>query len=146
MNSNQTCNSYFWTRKEDKAFENAPEIYSDASNACQKNVAVLPGRTITEIKENTIESGLVPLPNYADSFKKSEKKTTLAAVDIKGKRTMEYDREQFGITIDIKGKRLEKDSREQSKKIQIGHNSWEISPQPYRDPKRSKPWSKKEHG
>lgn len=135
MSSNCIYSSSFWTREEDKAFENALAIYSDDSAPWEKIAAAIPGRTVDEIKNhfevlvadvNSIESGLLPLPHYADSFKKSRKRTAHVAVDIKGKWSGKNQGEQSGHN--------ESES-----------SSWEKSARSYRGRKRSIPWSKEEH-
>ena len=91
----RTCSNSIWTREEDKAFENALAIYLDDSNLWEKIAAVVPGRTVEDIKMhyevlvadvNAIELGLVPFPHYVDSFKKSRKLVGHIAIDRKGKR------------------------------------------------------------
>ncbi|THG01953.1 hypothetical protein TEA_007383 [Camellia sinensis var. sinensis] len=77
MSTSQTCYGSSWTREQDKAFENALAIYSeDSSDRWEKIAAMVPGKTIEEIKHhyqilvediNAIESGYVPLPHYVDS-------------------------------------------------------------------------------
>ncbi|KAL7192762.1 hypothetical protein ACSBR2_024559 [Camellia fascicularis] len=77
MSTSQTCYGSSWTREQDKAFENALAIYSeDSSDRWEKIAAMVPGKTIEEIKHhyqilvediNAIESGYVPLPRYVDS-------------------------------------------------------------------------------
>lgn len=127
MSSNWTCSNSIWTREENRAFENALAIYSDDGNLWEKIAAAVPGRTLEEIKDhfevlvsdvNEIESGLVPLPCYADSFKKSRKRGGHAAVDGKGK---------------------------QSGNNQSESGCREISLRSDRDRKRGRPWSEEEH-
>ncbi|KAL3525112.1 hypothetical protein ACH5RR_013484 [Cinchona calisaya] len=127
ISSNWTCSSSFWTREEDKAFENALAIYYDTSNLWEKIAAAVPGKTREEIKDhfqvliadvNAIESGLVPLPRYTDSSKKSRKRVGHAALDKKGKQT-EKNQSESGCS----GKSSRSDS----------------------DRKRGKLWSKEEH-
>ncbi|XP_057492569.1 transcription factor SRM1-like isoform X3 [Actinidia eriantha] len=77
MSINRTFNSSFWTREQDKAFENALAIVSeDSSDQWEKVAAMVPGKTVEEIKHHyvilvedvdAIESGCVPLPCYKDS-------------------------------------------------------------------------------
>ncbi|KAG5529858.1 hypothetical protein RHGRI_030286 [Rhododendron griersonianum] len=72
------CNSSSWTREQDKAFENALAIYCKGSiNRWEKIAAMVPGKTIKEIKDHyailvedihAIEAGHVPLPRYKDSM------------------------------------------------------------------------------
>ncbi|KAH0672189.1 hypothetical protein KY284_023276 [Solanum tuberosum] len=86
MSTKQTCNSSFWTRDEDKIFENTLAIYSKDINLLTKIQEGLPGKSLDDILDHynilvedvkAIESGLVPLPNYpkmqGDSSKKSSK-------------------------------------------------------------------------
>ncbi|CAL5365935.1 unnamed protein product [Camellia sinensis] len=77
MSTNGTSNSSSWTREQDKAFENALAIISEeSSDRWEKVAAMVPGKTVEEIKHhyeilvediNAIESDLVPLPHYKDS-------------------------------------------------------------------------------
>ncbi|GFY87761.1 duplicated homeodomain-like superfamily protein [Actinidia rufa] len=77
MSINRAFNSSFWTREQDKAFENALAIVSeDSSDQWEKVAAMVPGKTVEEIKHHyvilvedidAIESGCVPLPCYKDS-------------------------------------------------------------------------------
>ncbi|KAH0675367.1 hypothetical protein KY285_023168 [Solanum tuberosum] len=86
MSTKQTCNSSFWTRDEDKIFENTLGIYSKDINLLTKIQEAFPGKSFDEILDHynifvedvkAIESALVPLPNYSkmqgDSSKKSSK-------------------------------------------------------------------------
>ncbi|XP_071916088.1 uncharacterized protein [Coffea arabica] len=122
-----TCNNSFWTKEEDKAFENALAIYSYDSNLWEKIVAAVPARTVEEIKihyevlvadVNAIELGLVPLPRYVDSFMKSRKLIGHAVVGRKGK---------------------------QSENPQSESSCRGISMRSNRDHKKGRPWSKEEH-
>ncbi|KAH7846511.1 hypothetical protein Vadar_014794 [Vaccinium darrowii] len=71
----RSCSS--WTREQDKAFENALAIYcEDSIDRWEKIAAMVPGKTIEEIKQHylilvedisAIEAGYVPLPCYKDS-------------------------------------------------------------------------------
>ncbi|KAL7231126.1 hypothetical protein ACSBR2_009402 [Camellia fascicularis] len=77
MSTNGTSSSSSWTREQDKAFENALAIFSeDSSDRWEKVAAMVPGKTVEEIKHhyeilvediNAIEADLVPLPHYKDS-------------------------------------------------------------------------------
>ncbi|KAH0777223.1 hypothetical protein KY290_008634 [Solanum tuberosum] len=73
MSLNRTCNSSFWTKEEDKAFENALAVFSGDSDKFLKIAAAVPGKSLQEIIDhynvlvediNDIESGKVPLPKY----------------------------------------------------------------------------------
>ncbi|CAK9143445.1 unnamed protein product [Ilex paraguariensis] len=81
MSSDGTCNGSFWTREQDKAFENALAIYGgDPDDRWEKIAAAVTGKTREEIKDhyellvedvNAIESGCVPLPSYVSSLEDS---------------------------------------------------------------------------
>ncbi|KAG5585129.1 hypothetical protein H5410_045563 [Solanum commersonii] len=73
MNIDQTCNSSFWTKEEDKIFENTLAIYFNDNNLFMKMEEALPGKSLDDIKDHynilledigAIDSGDVPLPNY----------------------------------------------------------------------------------
>ncbi|KAG5604548.1 hypothetical protein H5410_026040 [Solanum commersonii] len=73
MSTKQTCYSSFWTRDEDKIFENTLVIYSKDINLLTKIQEALRGKSLDDILDHynilvedvkAIESGLVPLPNY----------------------------------------------------------------------------------
>ncbi|KAH0745755.1 hypothetical protein KY285_007412 [Solanum tuberosum] len=68
MNTNQTCNNSFWTKEEDKLFENTVAVNKDNNNLLEEMEETLPGKSADEdilIEDiNVIESRYVPLPNH----------------------------------------------------------------------------------
>ncbi|KAH0638252.1 hypothetical protein KY289_038167 [Solanum tuberosum] len=75
MSTDRTCNSSFWTREEDKIFENILAIYFDDNNLFMKMEEALPGKSVDQIKDHynilledidAIDSGRAPLPNYPE--------------------------------------------------------------------------------
>ena len=73
MRIHQTCNSSFWTRDEDKIFENTLAIYYNDKNLFTEKEEALPGKSLDDIKYHynilfedigAIDYGHVPLPNY----------------------------------------------------------------------------------
>jgi len=75
MSTDRTCKSSFWTREEDKIFENILAIYFDDNNLFMKMEEALPGKSVDQIKDHynilledidAIDSGLAPLPNYPE--------------------------------------------------------------------------------
>ncbi|KAG5584384.1 hypothetical protein H5410_044818 [Solanum commersonii] len=75
MSTDRTCNSSFWTREEDKIFENILAIYFNDNNQLTKMEEALPGKTVDEIKDHynilledidAINFGGTPLPNYPE--------------------------------------------------------------------------------
>ncbi|XP_015086991.1 transcription factor SRM1-like [Solanum pennellii] len=80
----QTCNSSFWTRDEDKIFENTLAIYVNDNNLFMKMEEALPGKSLDDIKDHynilvedicVIDSGHVPLPNYPKMQSNGNKST-----------------------------------------------------------------------
>ncbi|MCD7461047.1 hypothetical protein HAX54_045060 [Datura stramonium] len=75
MSTHRTCNRSFWTKEEDKIFENTLAIYFNDDNLLKKMAEALPGKSDDDIKYhydilledlNAIECGHVPLPNYPE--------------------------------------------------------------------------------
>ncbi|WMV44757.1 hypothetical protein MTR67_038142 [Solanum verrucosum] len=75
MSTNRTCNSSFWTREEDKIFENTLAIYFNKNNLLRMMEEALPQKSLQDIKDhynillediNDIDSGCVPLHNYPE--------------------------------------------------------------------------------
>ncbi|XP_049407044.1 transcription factor SRM1-like [Solanum stenotomum] len=75
MSTNRTCNSSFWTREEDKVFENTLAIYFNKNNLLRMMEEALPQKSLQDIKDhynillediNDINSGCVPLHNYPE--------------------------------------------------------------------------------
>lgn len=74
--------SSFWSREQDKAFENAIATYpEDLEDRWEKIAADVPGKTLEEVKHHydllvedvmQIEAGCVPLPSYSSSEGSSE--------------------------------------------------------------------------
>uniref|UniRef100_M1AJ50 I-box binding factor n=1 Tax=Solanum tuberosum TaxID=4113 RepID=M1AJ50_SOLTU len=77
MNTNQTCNNSFWTKEEDKLFENTVAINKDNNNLLEEMEEALPGKSAGEdilIEDiNVIESGYVPLPNHPEMQNQNSK-------------------------------------------------------------------------
>lgn len=82
----------FWSKEQDKAFENAIATHpEDLEDRWEKIAADVPGKTVEEVQHHyellvedlqQIESGRVPLPSYSSS---SEGSSSLAAEDGNGK-------------------------------------------------------------
>ncbi|KAI5683831.1 hypothetical protein M9H77_05059 [Catharanthus roseus] len=98
METDRTCNGSLWTREENKAFENALALYSGHTCSWDKIAAAIPGRTVDEIRNhfevlvsdvNAIDSGDVPLPDYANSFKKPRKRVVRACTSRKRNKSGE---------------------------------------------------------
>ncbi|KAH0776051.1 hypothetical protein KY290_007462 [Solanum tuberosum] len=75
MNTDQTCNNSFWTKEENKIFENTLAINKDNNNLLEEMAKALPGKSTNDIKDhynvliediNIIESGYVTLSNYPE--------------------------------------------------------------------------------
>lgn len=93
MTLDEKSDSCFWTRAQDKAFENALVTHSeDSEDRWEKIAADVPGKTLEEVKHHyellvedvdLIESGRVPLPSYSSC---SEGSTGNAAEENSGKK------------------------------------------------------------
>ncbi|KAK4708290.1 hypothetical protein R3W88_029215 [Solanum pinnatisectum] len=75
MNTDRTCNNSFWTKEENKIFENTLAINKDNNNLLEEMAKTLPGKSTDDIKDhcnvliedlNIIESGYVTLSNYPE--------------------------------------------------------------------------------
>ncbi|KAH0712301.1 hypothetical protein KY289_008260 [Solanum tuberosum] len=75
MNTDRTCNNSFWTKEEDKIFENTLVTKEDNNNLLEEMAKELLKKSANDIKDhyniliediNAIESGYVPLPNYPE--------------------------------------------------------------------------------
>ncbi|KAH0711811.1 hypothetical protein KY289_007770 [Solanum tuberosum] len=73
MNTDRTCNNSFWTKENDKIFENTLATNEDNNNLSEEMAKAISGKSTDDIKDhhniliediNVIESGYVPLPNY----------------------------------------------------------------------------------
>ncbi|WMV44753.1 hypothetical protein MTR67_038138 [Solanum verrucosum] len=101
MSTDRTCNSTFWTREEDKIFENILAIHFNDNNLLTKIEEALPGKTVDEIKDHynilledidAIDSGGAPLPNNPEMQSNANQNTKadvewsfLRGLDIYGK-------------------------------------------------------------
>ncbi|XP_021735472.1 transcription factor SRM1-like [Chenopodium quinoa] len=91
MTVDEKGDSSFWSREQDKAFENAIATHSeDLEDNWEKIAADVPGKTLEEVKNHyellfedvkEIEAGRVPLPSYSSS---SEGSSGLAAEEGNG--------------------------------------------------------------
>ncbi|XP_049406341.1 transcription factor SRM1-like [Solanum stenotomum] len=113
MSTDRTCNSSFWTREEDKIFENILAIYFDDNNLFMKMEEALPGKSVDQIKDHysilledidAIDSGRAPLPNYPELQSNANQNTK---ADVKWRRGTPWTEEEhrsFLQGIDIYGK------------------------------------------
>ncbi|MCD7461050.1 hypothetical protein HAX54_045063 [Datura stramonium] len=97
MSTERTCNRSFWTKEEDKIFENTLAIYFNDDNLFKKMAEALPGKSDDDIKYhydilledlNAIESGHVPLPNYP------EMQSSISKEDVEWRRRIPWTEEE----------------------------------------------------
>ncbi|PIN14136.1 Zuotin [Handroanthus impetiginosus] len=101
------CSGSHWTRKEDKAFENALALCYNDADQWDKIALAVPGKTIEDLKLHyealrddvvAIESGKVPLPRYSSDVstrkKKKEKKKKVKSVRIGVQRGVPWTEEE----------------------------------------------------
>ncbi|XP_049406343.1 transcription factor SRM1-like [Solanum stenotomum] len=115
MSTDRTCNSTFWTREEDKIFENILAIYFNDNNLLMKMEEALPGKTVDEIKDHynilledidAIDSRGAPLPNNPEMQSNANQNTK---ADVEWRRGTRWIGTQVGFLsflrgIDIYGK------------------------------------------
>ncbi|KAK4707403.1 hypothetical protein R3W88_033049 [Solanum pinnatisectum] len=113
MNIDQTCNSSFWTREEDKIFENTLAIYFNDNNLFMKMEEALPGKSLNDIKDHynilledigAIDSGHIPLPNYPKMQSNSNQNTKAYVEWRRGTPWTEEEHRSFLRGLDIYGK------------------------------------------
>ncbi|KAK6779587.1 hypothetical protein RDI58_021771 [Solanum bulbocastanum] len=92
MSTDRTYNSSFWTREEDKIFENTLAIYFNKNNLLRMMEEALPQKSLQDIKDhynillediNAIDSGCVPLRNYPEMQSNANQNSK---VDVKWRR------------------------------------------------------------
>ncbi|MCD7461044.1 hypothetical protein HAX54_045057 [Datura stramonium] len=97
MSTDETCNRSFWTKEEDKIFENTLAIYFNDDNLFKKMAEALPGKSDDDIKYHydilledlkAIESGHVPLPNYP------EMQSRISKEDVEWRRGIPWTEEE----------------------------------------------------
>ncbi|KAH0652669.1 hypothetical protein KY289_030347 [Solanum tuberosum] len=100
MSIDQTCNSSFWTREQDKIFENTLVIYFNDSNLFRKMEEALLGKSVDDIKDhynillediNAINSGCTPLRNYLEMRSNANKNLR---VDVEWRRGTPWTEEE----------------------------------------------------
>ncbi|KAH0776323.1 hypothetical protein KY290_007734 [Solanum tuberosum] len=52
MNIDRTCNNSFWTKEEDKIFENTLATKEDNNNLLEEKAKALPGKLTDDIKDH----------------------------------------------------------------------------------------------
>ncbi|KAH0737274.1 hypothetical protein KY290_035979 [Solanum tuberosum] len=113
MSTDRTCNSTFWTREEDKIFENILAIYFNDNNLLTKMEEALPEKTVDEIKDHynmfledidAIDSGGAPLPNNPEMQSNANQNTKADVEWRRGTRWIEEEHRSFLQGLDIYGK------------------------------------------
>ncbi|KAG5576628.1 hypothetical protein H5410_056762 [Solanum commersonii] len=75
MNTDRTCNNSFWTKEEDKIFENTLATKEDNNNLLEEMAKEFLKKSANDIKDHyniliedisSIKSGYVPLTNYPE--------------------------------------------------------------------------------
>ncbi|XP_016445562.2 uncharacterized protein LOC107770741 [Nicotiana tabacum] len=103
MSTDRTCNGSFWTKEEDKIFENTLAVYSSDDDLLMMMAAALPGKSLEDIKNhyevlvedvNAIESGLVPLPRYRNMQSHSLNKSRLPKADVERRKGVAWTEEE----------------------------------------------------
>ncbi|XP_004251428.2 uncharacterized protein [Solanum lycopersicum] len=103
MSLNRTCNSSFWTKEEDKAFENALALFSGDSDKFLKIAAAVPGKSLQEIIDhynvlvedvNDIESGKVPLPKYERMRSSSSRRRRSSGAGVERRKGVPWTEEE----------------------------------------------------
>lgn len=103
MSTDRTCNSSFWTKEEDKIFENALAIYMKDDDLFTKMAEVLPGKSLDDIINHyniliedvhAIESGRVPIPDYPEMQSHSNQKSRSPKTDVERRRGVAWTEEE----------------------------------------------------
>ncbi|XP_015059145.1 galactose-specific cell agglutination protein gsf2-like isoform X2 [Solanum pennellii] len=103
MSLNRTCNSSFWTKEEDKAFENALALFSGDSDKFLKIAAAVPGKSLQEIIDHynvlveditDIESGKVPLPKYERMRSSSSRRRRSSGAGVERRKGVPWTEEE----------------------------------------------------
>ncbi|GMG98925.1 hypothetical protein Nepgr_000765 [Nepenthes gracilis] len=118
MTADGKVTSSFWSREQDKAFENALATHpEDSADRWEKIAADVPGKTLEEVKHhydllvqdvNQIESGSVPLPPYSSSSDGSTSHTGEDGVGKKGGHFGHFSGESNHV---VKASRSDQDRR-----------------------------------
>ncbi|XP_004246920.2 transcription factor SRM1-like [Solanum lycopersicum] len=113
MSTNKTCNSSFWTREEDKIFENTLAIYFNNNNLLRMMEEALPQKSLQDIKDhynillediNAIDSGCVPLLNYLEMQSNANQNLKADAKWRRGTPWTEEEHRSFLRGLDIYGR------------------------------------------
>ncbi|XP_060172709.1 uncharacterized protein LOC132603598 [Lycium barbarum] len=103
MNTDQTCNGSFWTKEEDKIFENTLALYFTDDHLLRKMAEALPGKSLDDITHHynllvedvdAIESGSVPLPNYPEMPSHSNQNSRFSKADLERRRGVAWTEEE----------------------------------------------------
>ncbi|WMV37412.1 hypothetical protein MTR67_030797 [Solanum verrucosum] len=113
MSIDQTCNSSFWSREQDKIFENTLVIYFNDSNLFMKMEEALPAKSVDDIKDHynillknidAINFGCAPLPNYLEMQSNANKNLRVDVEWRRGTPWTEEEHRSFLRGLDTSGK------------------------------------------